>query len=109
MNGTVDGSGRALLRIRIQHPVSAAETEIDAWVDTGFTGELVIPHQQVMSLNLPLGPAVRAGLADGSEVDLDTYTCHLDWLGQQKRIEVVANQGQSPLLGVGLLLDHRLT
>ena len=32
----------------------------------------------------------------------------LEWLGQWKRIEVIANQGQFPLLGVGLLMGHSL-
>jgi len=108
VTGTVDGAGRALLRIRVRHPVSAVETELDAWIDTGFTGELVLSQKQVTPLNLPAGPAVRAGLADGSEVELDTHFCLLDWFGEWKGIEVVANQGQFALLGVGLLLGRDL-
>jgi predicted aspartyl protease len=68
MTGEVDGSGRALLRVRLRHPTSNIETELDAWVDTGFTGELVVPQPQITALGLPLGPAIRARLADGSEV-----------------------------------------
>lgn len=49
-----------------------------------------------------------ARLADGSDVQLDTYTCLLDWFDEWKRIEVVANDGQFPLLDVGLLLDRDL-
>ena len=108
MTGLVDNSGRALLRIRLQHPDSAIEFELDAWIDTGFTGELVIPLQQAVQFNLPLGSAIRAGLADGSEVELNTYTCLLDWFGAWKQIEIIANEGQFPLLGVGLLLGHAL-
>jgi clan AA aspartic protease len=108
VTGLVDNSGRALLRIRLQHPVSAAEFELDAWIDTGFTGELVIPLQHVVQFSLPLGSAIRAGLADGSEVELNTYTCRLDWFGEWKQIEIIANAGQFPLLGVGLLLDRAL-
>jgi clan AA aspartic protease len=108
VTGTVDNSGRALLRIRLRHPTSGKEAESDAWVDTGFTGELVLPQHHVLQLDLPLGPAVPAGLADGSQVELDTYTCLLHWFGEWKRIEIDANQGRFPLLGVGLLLDHEL-
>jgi clan AA aspartic protease len=108
MIGTVDNSGRALLRIRLQHPSSSTELELDAWIDTGFTGELVLPLDRVVQFKLPLGPAIRAALADGSEVDLNAYTCLLDWFGEWKQIEVIANEGQFPLLGVGLLLDHEL-
>ena len=109
MTGTVDNSRRAIIRIRLRHPNSGKETELDAWVDTGFTGELVLPQQQVVQLDLPLGPAVQAGLADGSEVQLDTHTCLVHWFGEWKRIEVVANQGRFALLGVGLLLERELT
>ena len=108
MTGIVDTFGRALVRLRLKHPNGAMEAELDGWIDTGFTGELVLPQRSVKSLGLPLGPAVKAGLADGSEVQLDTYTCLLEWFGEWRRIEVVANQGQFPLLGVGLLLDHAL-
>ncbi len=108
MTGSVDGSGRALIRIRLKNPTDATETELDVWIDTGFTGELVLPQQNVASLGLPLGPSVMARLADGSDIHLDTYTCLLEWFDEWKRIEVVANQGQYPLLGVGLLLDREL-
>lgn len=108
MTGSVDGSGRAFVRIRLRNPTDATEVELNAWVDTGFTGELVLPQQNVVSLGLPLGPTVMARLANGSDIQLETYTCLLEWFDEWKRIEVVANQGQYPLLGVGLLLDHDL-
>jgi clan AA aspartic protease len=108
VNGIVDESGRALLRLRVKHPTEASETELDVWVDTGFTGELVVPRRHIAFLNLPLGPAVKAALADGSEIRLDTYTCMIEWFGTWKRIEIVASGGQFPLLGVGLLLDREL-
>jgi predicted aspartyl protease len=102
MTGLVDCSGRALLQVRLRHPTSAIESVVDCWIDTGFTGELVMPRQKILELGLPPGIAVRAGLADGTEVDLDTYTCMLNWFGEWKRIEVLAGGGQFPLLGVGL-------
>lgn len=108
MIGSVDDAGRALVRIRLKNPTDATEAELDAWIDTGFTGELVLPQQTVMSLGLPLGPSVMARLADGSNVQLDAHTCLLEWFDEWKRIEVVANQGHYPLLGVGLLVDRDL-
>ncbi len=49
--------------------------------------------------------SVDAILADGSQIQLATFTCFVDWFGQQRRLEVIANDGDFPLLGVGLLLD----
>jgi clan AA aspartic protease len=108
MTGVVDASGRALLRVRLQHRTSAAETELDAWIDTAFTGELVVPQAQIAALGLPLGPAVPARLADGSEIEVDSYLCLVEWFGTWKQIEVIASSGNNALLGVGLLLGHQL-
>ena len=108
MTGVVDDFGRALLRLLIRHPAGMPETELDVWIDTGFTGELVLPQQHVAALGLPLGLGIDATLADGSKVQLDAYICLLDWFGEWKRVEVIANQGRFPLLGVGLLLDRKL-
>src|SRR5207249_3580600 len=90
------------------HPKSAVSLEFDAWIDTGFTGELVLPRIRIDQLGLPLGPKVTAVLADGSQIELDTYTCNLNWFGTWKKIQVVANEGQFPLLGVGLLQQREL-
>jgi clan AA aspartic protease len=108
VKGLVDSAGRALVTIRLQHPISKAESALDAWIDTGFTGDLVLPQAQVATLGFPLGPVIGAVLADGRTVQLDTYSCLLEWFGQWKSIEVVANQGQFPLLGVALLKNHEL-
>lgn len=108
MTGYVDSAGRALLPIRLQHPVTKTETDLEVWIDTGFTGDLVLPAQLIASLGFPISTQVMATLADGSVVKLDTYTCSLDWLGQWKSVELVANQGEIPLLGAGLLKTHNL-
>jgi len=109
MTGRVDEHGRALLRVTLRHPVTGAVQDCEAWIDTACTGELVLPQGQVAALQLPNRSAVKARLADGSEVELDTYTCLIDWFGTSRRAEVVVNQGASPLLGVGLLKDRQLT
>ena len=95
MTGRVDDSGRALVRVRLKNPADATELELDTWIDTGFTGELVLSQQSVSSLGLPLGPRVLARLADGSDIQLDTYTCLVEWFDEWKRIEVVANEDNS--------------
>ena len=64
---------------------------------------------QITSLGLPRGTAIKAILADGKDVLLDTFTCQLDWFGETKTIEVIANEGNFPLLGFGLLVDRQLT
>ncbi len=110
MNGLVDSGGRALVRIGVKPSATATAVEIDAWVDTGFTGELVLPQERIAALLLPRSAVVKAELGDGSETVLDAYTCLIEWFGQARQIEVIAaNVGKFPLLGVGLLQDRMLT
>ncbi len=109
MRGEVDEAGRALLTLRVR-PVSASDpVELVVWVDTAFDGELVIPFDAIHDMELPQSAAVQATLADGTSVVLDTFDCEIEWLGQWRRVEVIANEGRLPLLGIGLLRGRRLT
>jgi len=108
MNGHVDNEGRALVTVTVRPSEMAAPFEIQAWIDTGFNGELVLPMQDIEDLALPQCGAVKGILADGSEVVLNKYACRVDWFGEEFDLEVVANDGGYPLLGVGLLMDRDL-
>jgi hypothetical protein len=54
MNGEVDVSGRALIVLSIRPSHGAEAVSLQAWVDTAFTGELVIPRATITRLGLPL-------------------------------------------------------
>ncbi len=108
MNGHVDNDGRALVTVSVRPPDVAASHEVEAWIDTGFNGDLVLPQQQIDDLRLPPSGTVKAILADGSEVALRRYACLIDWFGEKRDLEVVANDGEFPLLGVGLLAGYDL-
>ena len=104
MKGIVDDSGRAILPVEIlctKHPTGV---QVDVWIDTGFTGDLVLPESLIKDLKLEVTGSIDGVLADGSQVELSTYHCQLNWFGRVKDLEVIANSGQTPLLGVGLLL-----
>ena len=108
MNGHVDHSGRALIELSVRSSDAAELIRVVAWVDTAFTGELVFPRSTIEKLGLKQSAAVTAGLADGSQVVLETYSCIIEWHGRLQVVEVVGNNGQVPLLGVGLLLNTKL-
>ena len=108
MIGHVDRTGRALIRVSVRPSSIAADREIEVWIDTGFNGDLVLPRHQIDALELTHSGTVKAVLADGSEVALKMHTCLVDWFGKERRIEVVANDGEYPLLGVGLLAGRDL-
>lgn len=108
MIGRIDPRGRALIRVPLRPATNAPFTEIEVWIDTGFTGELVLPQALIEQLNLAPAAYVKARLADGSEVALPSYVCTVQWFGELEEIEIIAGTGEYPLLGVGLLHPHRI-
>ncbi|MCI0360773.1 MAG: hypothetical protein L0211_20030 [Planctomycetaceae bacterium] len=109
MIGRIDDAGRALVRILLRAHVGSMPLDLEAWIDTGFTGELVLPKNVIDSLKLVQSGTVDAELGDGSAVVLKTYSCRIDWFGREQSIEIVGNNGSLPLIGVGLLWSNRLT
>ena len=57
--------------------------EVDAVVDTGFNGYLILPPVLVADLQLPVVGDGEAVLADGSESSFDVYGVTTLWDGQQ--------------------------
>ena len=102
MIGHVDPGGRALVIVSIRPSTGGQFNDIEVWVDTGFNGDLVLPRRPIENLALPASGTVKAVLADGSQVALQTHSCVIDWFDQQRNLEVVSNDGEYPLLGVGL-------
>ena len=108
MNGHVDHLGRALVTISIRSSHAVETWDLQVWIDTGFNGDLVLPQSEINRLQLLQSGTVKGILADGSTVAMKTYACLIEWFGTPRELEVVANAGESPLLGVGLLLGHDL-
>ena len=108
MKGQVDNYGRALDTVSVRLSDVAAAHQIEVWIDTGFNGDLVLPQQQIDDLELPPLGTVKAILADGTAVALKSFECLIDWFGKVRNLEVIANDGEYPLLGVGLLEGYDL-
>ena len=106
MKGIVDDELRALIDVSICATSDAERQTLRVWVDTAFNGGLVIPLDKIETPGLREATSTRAILADGNQVDLSTYTCYLEWFGSVYRTQVVANDGQYPLLGTMLLADR---
>lgn len=108
MNGIVDSQGRALLPIVVHHAPDGSATQINVWVDTGFTGDLVLPRDQINRLGLQESAVIQSTLADGREAEIESFIAWLDWFGELQEVEVCASSGQNILLGVRLMLGRRL-
>ena len=53
MNGYVDDAGRALLDLEVKASAGSAVSLLTVWIDTAFTGELVVSRTLIESLALP--------------------------------------------------------
>ncbi len=47
MKGSIDANGRALLSVEIQPDSTLPTKAIEVCVDTGFTGDLVLPQTMI--------------------------------------------------------------
>ncbi len=108
MNGIVDADLRALLEVQIGGLPNGPKSTILVWVDTAFNGGLVLPRHEIERLCLKEYSSTSAILADGQQVELPTYTCYLQWFGKEYRTQIVANDGENPLLGTMLMNGHDL-
>ena len=108
MKGIVDNELRALIEVSIGNTRGGGKSTIMVWVDTAFNGGLVLPKQVIEDLKLSEYSSTSAILADGQQVELPTYTCYLEWFGNEYRTQIIANDGAHPLLGTMLLAGHDL-
>jgi clan AA aspartic protease len=104
--GYVDDRLRALLGVPVSASRAGSRRELLAWIDTAFNGGLAIPRQQVADLGLVKESSAEAVLADGQAIELETFACFVDWFGGCYETQIVASDGEYPLLGT-MLLDGR--
>lgn len=109
MRGLVDDKLRSLIGIPVSPSREGDRREVQVWVDTAFNGGLAIPRQQIAELGLVKESTAEAILADGQTVELETFACFFEWFGKSYETQIVASDGEFPLLGTLLLAGHRLT
>ena len=112
--GHVDSRGRPLLRVEIP----ARDDALLVLVDTGFNGEVMLSRAVALQLGLVLHD-IRSivQLADGRTRTVQSASVVIVWLGQTRRVEVLAtgHSGVSidpdeptTLIGTALLSPHQL-
>ena len=94
------------MRLKIRGP-AGVETEVDAVVDTGYTGSLALPATVVAALGLVRRSGGQAVLADGSSRRFDTFGVELDWHSSWRGVVASALGGEA-LVGMGLLAGSEL-
>ena len=106
IQGVVNSAYEAVIPLTVQGP-SRRTRDIQAVVDTGFTGFLTLPSPLVTELGLLYRHRGRAILADGSQVFFDIYDVAVLWAGEPRYIRVGVADA-TPLVGMRLLDRHNL-
>jgi clan AA aspartic protease len=83
------------------------EQEVDAVIDSGYTGALTLPPTLIATLGLRWQSGGRATLADGSTCFFQVYLGKLVWDGKVRTI-LVDEADTDPLVGMRLLRGHEL-
>lgn len=105
VRATENGS-EPVIRVRVAGS-SGSETEVEAVVDTGFTGYLTLAPATVENLELTPSGNRDATLADGSVTDFRSYDAEVLWHGHPVPVEVLAVHGTT-LVGMEMLLGSEL-
>ena len=106
IEGTVNENYEATIRLTLRG-ITREEREIEAIIDTGFTGYLTLPITLIDLLALSWKGRSQALIADGSVHVFDEYIGTVLWNGQDRTVEVAAAD-TTPLVGMGLLRGHGL-
>jgi clan AA aspartic protease len=81
--------------------------EIEAVIDTGYTGWLTLPPSMIGALNLSWRTVGRGTLADGSVSLFDVYQAKVLWDGRVRAV-FVDEIDATPLVGMSLLRGSEL-
>ena len=107
IEGVVNAAHEAVVALHLLGPEGRTQ-DIEAVVDTGYSGFLTLPTELVVELGLPFAYMGQAFLANDAEVDFDVHYVTVLWDGQPKDIEADAT-GSTPLVGMLLLDRHDLS
>jgi clan AA aspartic protease len=87
------------------HGFRGRQQEIEALVDTGYTGWLTLPPTVIAALSLRWRTFGHGILADGSVSAFDVYQAKVVWDGRGRRI-FVDEFDATPLVGMSLLRGY---
>jgi len=99
-------SDEARIRLKVRGR-RGREQEVEAVIDSGYTGTLTLPPGLITSLDLRWRSVGRATLADGSTCVFQVFVGKLLWDGKMRHL-LVDEADTEPLIGMRLLRGHEL-
>lgn len=105
--GTVAAGYEPMVAVHVRG-AAGVTLDVDAQIDTGFTGFLTLPPAAIARLGLSWRSRDRIKLADGRWARFDIYDGVILWDGRPRRV-FVDSTDVDPVIGLRLLAGHRLT
>jgi clan AA aspartic protease len=97
---------QSTIQLAIYSP--SKQLDVEAIIDTGFTGFLTLPLAQVTALGLAFVRYESVVLGDGSTVAVPVHQAEVLWHGARQAVFVLAT-GHEPVVGMSLVYGSRLT
>ena len=107
IEGFVSANREAIAPLSLRGPEGQTR-EVNAVIDTGYSGALTLPPVLVAELELPYVFSSKATLADDTEVGFRIHRVTTLWSSGPRHIEADA-VGSTPLVGMLLLDSHDLS
>ncbi len=104
--GKVNAKRDAVISITVQGQQNR-QIEVEAVIDAGYNGFLILPAAMVQSLSLQYLARTQSMLANGKMEDFDVYAATILWDEQERLIEVDVTGAES-LVGTALLDGYEL-
>ena len=101
IEGVVNASYEAVVTISLRGSDGAVR-DIEAVIDTGYSGFLTLPPRLVAELGLPFVTSAQAILANGSEETFDVHSVTVLWDSRPVAVDAYASD-TTPLVGMRLL------
>ncbi len=106
VTGTVNARYEMMIKLPVRNSAGQYQ-EIEAVLDSGFTGSLTLPPSLIASLGLPWRSHSSAVLANGKVEQIEIHTGTIIWDGISRTILIQALENV-PLLGMALLVGYNL-
>lgn len=106
IEGVINARRLAVIPLIVRHG-SGQQKEVEAIVDTGFTGSLTLPPDLIAGFGLPWRSRGSAILANGARDYFDIHAATVIWNGVPRNVLVEA-AATEPLVGMRLLFGHEL-
>ncbi len=106
-NGFVTTTRKPLLRVTLLDTGERRHT-IPFVLDTGFTGQLLLPERYIRRLGIRMDRSSTGRLASGEMTEIATGTATVIWRGRRRSVRVLQLDSE-PLLGMEFLWNHRIT